>query len=63
MAGEGAFLARHVLARVEWGRNCKQVDLESMLGREVARAACAYAVACLAAEGREGRPPDAITRR
>jgi (4-(4-[2-(gamma-L-glutamylamino)ethyl]phenoxymethyl)furan-2-yl)methanamine synthase len=63
LTGEGAFLARHVLARVEWSRNCKQVDLNSVLNEEISRAACAYAVACLAAEGREERPRDAITRR
>jgi probable H4MPT-linked C1 transfer pathway protein len=63
LAGEGTFLARFVLDRADWGRNCRQVDLDSVLNPEVSRAACAYAVACLAAEGREEMPRDAITRR
>jgi uncharacterized hydantoinase/oxoprolinase family protein len=61
LAGEGAFLARRVLAHVEWGRRCKQVDLGRVLGPEISTAACAYAVAVLAAEGRESLPNDAIT--
>jgi probable H4MPT-linked C1 transfer pathway protein len=63
LAGEGAFLARRVLDHIEWGRRCKQVDLERVLGPETSRAACAHAVAVLASQGPEIPPHDAIMRR
>ncbi len=63
LTGEGAFLARRVLARMEWGRRCKEVDLERGLGREISKAACAFAVAVLVSEGPEVPFRDAITCR
>ncbi len=63
LTGEGAFLARRVLARVEWGRRCREVDLERGLGREISKAACAFAVAVLVSEGPEVPFRDAITCR
>ena len=50
LAGEGAFLAMHPSEGPRWFRHCREVDLGKTLGPEISRAACAYAVAVLAAE-------------
>jgi (4-(4-[2-(gamma-L-glutamylamino)ethyl]phenoxymethyl)furan-2-yl)methanamine synthase len=63
VAGEGAPLAWRVLERMEWFRGCKGIDLGRVLGKEIARAACAYAVAVLAAERGKEPPDERVTRR
>jgi probable H4MPT-linked C1 transfer pathway protein len=50
VAGEGAFLAEEVLARQRAFPPGRVVSLEREWGVEISRAACAYAVALLAAE-------------
>jgi probable H4MPT-linked C1 transfer pathway protein len=60
LTGEGAFLAEAVLARVDWFRSCQ---VRHILEPEAACAACACAVAVLAAELPETAPHDAILRR
>jgi probable H4MPT-linked C1 transfer pathway protein len=50
LAGEGAFLAEHVLRRAAGLSRCRIVNLAETLGEAVSRAACAWAVARLAAE-------------
>ena len=51
LAGEGEFLARRVLARRPDLAECPVVTLSEWLRPELSRAACAYAVAVLGAEG------------
>jgi uncharacterized hydantoinase/oxoprolinase family protein len=53
VSGAGEFLARATLAMPRCCPSCPIVSLTAALGAEVSRAACAYAVAILAAE-REG---------
>jgi probable H4MPT-linked C1 transfer pathway protein len=53
LAGSGEFLARQVV-REDLGWSRRLVSLARRLGPELSRAACAYAVAVLAAEGRHG---------
>jgi hypothetical protein len=50
LAGEGEFLARAALAAHEAFGACHVVSLAEMLGDRVSQAACAHAVAVLAAE-------------
>ena len=50
VAGEGAFLGLHLLKSQRMIAPCPTVRLHETLGAEVSRAACAYAVAVLAAE-------------
>jgi probable H4MPT-linked C1 transfer pathway protein len=50
LAGSGEFLARLVLAEQQAFPPCRVVSLTEMLGREASQAACAHAVAVLAAE-------------
>ncbi len=54
LAGSGEFLARAVLENRRLVPRCPVVSLAERLGSEVSQAACAYALATLAAE-REGR--------
>ncbi|HVS36314.1 MAG TPA: hydantoinase/oxoprolinase family protein [Gemmataceae bacterium] len=50
IAGEGAFLALHILKAQSAFPPCPTVPIRDKLGPEISRAACAYAVAVLAAE-------------
>jgi probable H4MPT-linked C1 transfer pathway protein len=50
LAGEGEFLAREVLRRHDRLGRCRIVSLTEQLGSSISRAACAHAVAVLAAE-------------
>ena len=50
LSGEGTFLALHLLKEQKAIPPCPTVRLHDTLGAEVSRAACAYAVAVLAAE-------------
>jgi hypothetical protein len=50
LAGEGEFLAARVLGAVPWSGGCAVVRLGELLGPAVSQAACARAVAVLAAE-------------
>ena len=52
VAGEGEFLVLPVLKQQEAFPACPIVRLQTALGADIARAACAYAVAVLAAEER-----------
>jgi probable H4MPT-linked C1 transfer pathway protein len=51
LAGEGEFLARTVLKEQRAFPPCATISLAAKLGAAASRAACAYAVAVLAAEG------------
>jgi probable H4MPT-linked C1 transfer pathway protein len=53
LAGSGEFLARKVI-REDLTWDCRLVSLARRLGPELSCAACAYAVAVLAAEGKHG---------
>jgi probable H4MPT-linked C1 transfer pathway protein len=57
LAGEGEFLARAALNSHAGFRACPVVSLREMLGEAVSAAACAHAVAVLAAEQEAGSPP------
>jgi uncharacterized hydantoinase/oxoprolinase family protein len=50
IAGEGGFLAAAALNMERWAFDCREVELQEILGADASRAACAYAVAVLAAE-------------
>jgi len=52
VAGSGARLARKVLCEIQAARNAHLISLVDALAPELAEAACAYAVAVLAAERR-----------
>ena len=51
LSGSGEFLARTTVASLPQLAACHQVSLTSKLGAEISQAACAYALALLAAEG------------
>jgi probable H4MPT-linked C1 transfer pathway protein len=57
IAGEGGFLANAVLASHDTLRTCTTVFLREILGAAISQAACAYAVAVLAAEQGTGVVP------
>ena len=52
VSGEGEFLAQLVVKQEAALHPCQVLSLGKQLGPEISRAACAYAVAMLAAEGR-----------
>jgi uncharacterized hydantoinase/oxoprolinase family protein len=52
LAGSGEFLARQVIAADKRLATARVISLEAELGPEVSAAACAYALAVLAAERR-----------
>jgi len=55
LAGSGEFLAREIVANQNWSPQPTLVSLNARLGRDLSRAACAYAVAVLAAERDDGQ--------
>jgi len=50
LSGSGEVLGRTILARYQWGTDLPPTSLAELLGSALSEAACAYAVAMLAAQ-------------